>query len=232
MSNNLPAVNAKELGGALAAAKTRIATESGDYPFLRLLKSGEWVYSADDVEVQEGSLWAINPASFSEGYVAWGKGSLEGEEMQPMTSATPIVLASLPDVGHPWKKQVAFILCCMNGEDEGQQVLYKASSKGGLKAANAMLNSVIEQIEADPAHIVPTVELEMDSYKHKEYGKIYTPIFAIDSWINFDGMPETEKAEGTEDEGGGGQQEEAEATPPPATKKPVAKKKRRRAIAS
>jgi hypothetical protein len=60
--SNLPAVNPTELGNALVAAKSRISMDAGDQPFLRLLKSGEWVYSADDVEVQEDSIWAVNPA--------------------------------------------------------------------------------------------------------------------------------------------------------------------------
>tara|TARA_R110000744_G_scaffold100364_5_gene193635 strand:- start:737 stop:1462 length:726 start_codon:yes stop_codon:yes gene_type:complete len=189
--SNLPAVNPSQLGTALAAAKTRLSMDAGDSPFLRLLKSGEWVYSADDVEVQEGSLWAVNTASLSEGYAAWGKGELLGEAMAPMTG-TPVLLANLEDVGATYQKQVGFLLKCLNGDDKEVQVLYKTTSKGGIKAANKLIASILEQIEANPAAIVPVITLEMDSYKHKEYGKIYTPIFQVKDWMDFSGPDDAE----------------------------------------
>ena len=218
--SNLPAVNPTELGNALVAAKSRISMDAGDQPFLRLLKSGEWVYSADDVEVQEDSLWAVNPSSINEGYAAWGKGELLGEEMAPM-AGVPVLATSLPDVGAKWTKQIAFVLKCLNGEDAGTQVLYKTTSKGGLKAFNKLLSELIEQIEKDGTHIVPVITLEMDSYKHKEYGKIYTPIFNVKDWLDFGGLKDT-------DEDSADDAPEAAAEPAPEEAAPA---KRRRAIA-
>jgi len=37
--------------------------------------------------------------------------------------------------------------------------------------------------------------LDNDHYKHKTYGKIYTPVFEIDGWSGLDGIPSKEEAE-------------------------------------
>jgi hypothetical protein len=230
MTDNLPAVNPQVLGKALSTATQRMALDSGDVPFLRLIKSGEWVYSADDVDVQDGSLWAVNPSSFMEGYVAWGEGELVDERMSLMTGV-PIVASELPAVPEAkrgWEKQIGFQLYCLNGEDKGTQVIYKTSSKGGVKATRALINEVVNQINADPASIVPHIALLMDSYKHKTYGKIYYPVFEIKAWGTFEQSAPTE-AEPVEDVPDTAQPEAAtEAAPAPAQPE----RKRRRAIAS
>ena len=162
----------------------------------------------------------MNPSSISEGYAAWGKGELLGEEMAPM-AGVPVLATSLPDVGTKWTKQIAFVLKCLNGEDAGTQVLYKTTSKGGLKAFNKLLSELIEQIEKDGTHIVPVITLEMDSYKHKEYGKIYTPIFNVKDWLDFDGLKDADEEDDDD-------APEAAAEPAPEAAAPA---KRRRAIA-
>jgi len=215
MSTNLPALNPQALAKALSTAKSRIATDSESNPFLRLLKSGEWVYSADDIDVQEGSLWAVNTHSLSEGYAAWGARGvgLLGEGMAPMTG-TPVLLADLPVVDVDYKKQVGFLLYCTNGDDKGTQVLYKTTAIGGLKAVNKLVQAIIEQVDVDPAHIMPLVELEMSSYKHPDYGKIYTPIFSIREWGDINEISEGDEADdGAEeyyDEADDGAEEEGE----------------------
>lgn len=238
MSTNLPAVNPQALAKSLTLAKSRIATDSESNPFLRLLKSGEWVYSADDIDVQEGSLWAVNTTSLSEGYAAWGKrgAGLLGEAMAPMTG-TPVVLADLEVVAEPYKKQVGFLLYCLNGDDKGTQVLYKTTAVGGLKAVNKLVQAIIEQAEVDPSQMMPVVELEMSSYKHAEYGKIFTPIFAVRDWMDLnatDEAPEEEESEPyeaddmPEDVIDAEEEEEEEA---PVAKK-AAPKKRKRTVAA
>ena len=229
MSDNLPALNPQALGKALSTRTQNMALESGDVPFLRLLKSGEWVYSADDTDVQDGSLWAVNPSSFMEGFVAWGEGELVDERMALMTGV-PVVASDLPQVPEAkrgWEKQIGFQLYCLNGEDKGTQVIYKTSSKGGIKATRAIINEVVNQINADPANIVPHVFLLMDSYKHKTYGKIYTPIFKVNAWSTFEQSAPAETEEVLAEPAETPKAAE-EAAPAPAQPE----KKRRRAIAS
>lgn len=184
MTDNLPVISPQELAKVLAQRSQQLSAGSGEFPFLKMDKSGEWMYGTDEVEVQEGSLWAINPASFIEGYIAWGEGEVIAEEMAPMT-AQPIVKATLPAADgskRGWEKQIGFNLYCLNGEDKGQEVIFKVSSKGGIKGARMVIDEVVKQIAIDPSHMVPQVLLKTSHYKHKEYGKIYNPIFEVTGW--------------------------------------------------
>ena len=45
----------------------------------------------------------------------------------------------------------------------------------------------LNAIKGGDDDIVPVVALESTSYAHKEYGKINTPILAIDHWTSMDG---------------------------------------------
>src|SRR5690606_14194332 len=36
---------------------------------------------------------------------------------------------------------------------------------------------------------VPVVRLEVDSYNHKKYGEVFTPVLEIVRWISFNGEP-------------------------------------------
>lgn len=233
-TNNLPAVNIQQLGKQLAERTKQVRLEQGEVPFLRLLKEGLWVYGADDIEVQPGSLWAANPTSLMDGFCAWGDSELLGEEMQPMTSPTPLLASQMADVGAPWKRQIAVQMVCLNGEDQGQAVLYKTSSKGGLKAASGLIDAIIEQIELGSSDIVPIMKLETDSYKHKKYGKIYTPVLDIAEWRSLTDAPEPTTDPVPEDEQGQADDygdTTAAQTGEPAAEEP-APRRRRRAIAS
>jgi hypothetical protein len=214
MSSNLPALNPTALAQGLSTATARLSAEGGGdgMPFLRILKDGGlWVYGEDDIEVEEGSEWAVNPTSFAEGYIAWHKREVEGEEMAPMTG-NPVIKADLPDVNAKdgWQKQVAFQLVCLNGEDEGMQVLFKSSSKGGIKGTRKLVTEVVKQLTADPDACVPVISLQNDSYEHRDYGKIYNPIFKVLDWVDMEGItPEGEP--------------EPEKEPEPEPKKPARK---------
>jgi hypothetical protein len=186
MTMNLPAVNPSELGKQLAVARSRVASDVEEgFQFLKMGKDGIWIYGADDTEVEEDSLWAVNPYSFAEGFIAWNDSEVVGEEMAPMVGAPPIRLSELPQVpGNGWQKQVAVQMACVSGADKGTQVLFKTSSKGGRKALSALIAAVTEQISEDPEKIVPMIELTNSSYKHKKYGKIFTPEMPVKKWVS------------------------------------------------
>jgi len=188
----LPATMSKAIAG-LKETSTRIAADSGDAQYLKLDKGGYWCFGAEETEVEESSVWAINPVSLAVGYVAWGDGELLGEEMVP-ASDTPIMRGDLPDVGAPWKPQIGMQLVCTDGEDKGTTVIYKASSKGGQKAFKQVLDAIVKQAESGSDKVVPLVTLEVDSYKHSQYGKIYTPVLEVVEWADFDGAAVGETA--------------------------------------
>jgi hypothetical protein len=225
MSNNLP-VSAEALINALAKTTSKLAQDGGGSSFLRLSKGGFFIYGADDIEVEEGSQWAVNPNSFMLGYVAWpaeGTGKPVGEEMRSITDE-PLIESQLPNVGAPWAQQGAMQLMCVSGEDVGTQVIYKTSSKGGLRGFNDFLNQVFTHLSANPGtkEIVPVVELLSDSYRHQTYGKIYTPVFNIKSWTDIDSMPEPEVDE-IPPEGEPDVPDEDDAPPPAARRGRAAK---------
>lgn len=160
----------------------------GGTPFLRLLRSGLWVYGAENIEVQEGSEWAVNPASLQHGWACWGDGELLGEVMVAFNQPLPD-RAALPDYGEQWAPQLGVIMQCLNGEDAGVQVHYKGTSLGLRTALRELTNSLIGQLQRDPVNCVPVIRLEVDSYQHKKYGEVFTPVLEVVRWISFQGEP-------------------------------------------
>jgi hypothetical protein len=190
--SKLPAnINSLINGLEKAQSQMQAAAADGEAQYIKMSKGGDWIFGAEDTDIEDGSVWAVNPNSFISGFVAWDDGELVGEEMRSIL-ADPIAMVDLPDVGAQWKQQFGFQMACTNGEDTGMQVIYKANSKGGTKAVAGLLDEVLQRIKTNPADdaIVPLVTLDSSSYKHKKYGKVYTPVFEVESWGTLDGaMP-------------------------------------------
>ena len=204
MSEAMTTTNAS--GGALAGLQTLKAglanvratvPAAGGTPFLRMLKDGTWVYGADDVEPEEGQRFAVNPLSIEHGYICWKtreEDSKEpakklGERMQPMTAPLPNE-ADLPHMEEgKWTYQIGIGLKGVDGADNGVEVEYKTNSVGGTQAASALIDAILTRVTAGEADVCPIVELANSTYKHKQYGKIYTPEFKIVGWFPLNGMP-------------------------------------------
>ena len=182
----LPAADVNAYKQALKATAAAAKSALGGMPFLRMGKDGEWVYGADNTEVEENSLWAVNPFSMSLGFIAWGTGPQEGTvlgEQMARVGEPPIQRGALADVGSEWTPCVSFELVCLTGEDKGVNVLYKTNSVGGRRAFADMMQLVAAAMDDTEGKCVPVVNLDCDSYPHKKYGKIYTPIFDIKKWV-------------------------------------------------
>jgi len=156
----------------------------GGMPLLRLV-DGEWVYGADNIQVEEASVWAVHPGSFQHGYCAWDDGVLVGEVMVPVSQPRPSH-SELPAVPCQWQEQMSVLLACTSGEDKGTTVLYKNSSLGGRNAITELAQKILAQAEKDPSKLVPLVTLGVGNYKHKKYGKVYTPSFDVTSFAAID----------------------------------------------
>lgn len=197
--NDLTTNPASTAIGALAGLRQGLANVRQSIPqtgdaFLRLLKDGGWVYGAENIEVEDGSTWAVNPLSLRHGWVSWTdhknqKNEVAGEVMVPMTAPLPLQ-TDLRDTGWKWDQQVAFQLKCMSGEDTGEQTLYKTVSVGGMNAVAKLVSDIMAQLDKDPEHPVPIVRLLSDSYLHKVYGKTYVPVFKIVGWATMTDAPE------------------------------------------
>lgn len=165
---------------------------------LKMDKTGHWVFGADQTEVEDDSTWAVNPFSFVHGYIAWGEGDVLGEKMVPVADPLPEMDVPPPGAKRGWELQVGMSLKCMSGEDKGLEVAYNVTSVGGKRAVQKLALDIAAQVEKDQTKPVAVVRLKKEHYTHKSYGRIYTPIFDITSWIGLDGqadeMPASEPA--------------------------------------
>lgn len=176
-----------QLKTGLQNVSSTIVTPGGT-PILRLLKDGSWVYGAENVEVEDGSLWAVNPYSLQHGWVSWTDkpgnqpNEIVGEVMVPMTSPLPVA-SELRDTGWEWSQQLSVELQCVSGEDKGTTVQYKVTSVGGMNAIKALIASLMKQLDTDADRPVPVCSLDHDTYMHKRHGKVYVPVINVQKWV-------------------------------------------------
>ena len=190
-----------------------VASEMG-VTIIKMDRTGHWVFGADQTEVEDDSTWAINPFSFVHGFIAWGDGEVLGEKMVSVSQPLPELDAAPPNAKKGWETQVGMSMKCISGEDKGLEVRYTTTSVGGKRSVQALAVAIATQVETDSSKPVPIVMLKKEHYSHKSYGRIYTPIFDIQSWVGMD----ADKAEQLE----APKEAEAEAvaeTPAPATRR-------------
>jgi hypothetical protein len=186
----LPAV------ASLTTALRAIAPDVGTSTvIIKMDKTGHWVYGAEQEEVEDGSLWAVNPFSFVHGFIAWGEGDVLGEKMGPVTQPLPEVDAAPPGAKRGWEPQVGFSLKCTSGADAGMEARYSTTSVGGKRAVQALAVAIATQVDKDQTAPVPVVKLAKDHYVHKSYGRVYTPVFDVQQWIGMDGAADEPEAE-------------------------------------
>ena len=178
----LPAVS------SLSTALRAVASDVGSTTvIIKMDKTGHWVFGADQEEVEDDSLWAVNPFSFIHGFIAWGEGEPLGEKMGPVTQPLPEVDAAPPGAKRGWEAQVGFSLKCISGQDEGMEARYTTTSVGGKRAVQALAIEIASAVEKDQTKPVPVVALKKDHYVHKSYGRVYTPVFDVQKWIGMEG---------------------------------------------
>jgi len=176
-------------GIAESRASTQLA--GGGKQFLRMMKTGEWVFGPGNEEVQEGSHWAINIMSLVHGWCCWvevagGKRELQGEVMCAMVEPKPA--RPMPINGTPYGEQRGFALKCMDGADIGKEVIYKTNSMGGTAAVDELLEKIHARLASNPRYPCPVVTLSDDRYPNKKYGGYtYTPIFTVTGWASMSG---------------------------------------------
>lgn len=174
---------------SLSSALRSIETDAGasGMVILKMDKTGHWVFGADQTEVEDDSVWAINPFSFVHGYIAWGEGVVLAEKMVSVAEPLPETGPAPDAAKRGWEMQIGFTLACTNGEDEGMQARYAATSVGGKKAVQQLAAAIAAQVDKDQNKPVPMVELKKEHYQHKTYGRIFTPVFDIVDWASLSG---------------------------------------------
>jgi hypothetical protein len=177
---NLPSVTS--LSTALRALETDVG--AAGVVILKMDKTGHWVFGADQTEVEDDSTWAVNPFSFVHGFIAWGDGEVLGEKMVSVSQPLPELEEAPPMARKGWETQVGMSMKCLSGDDKGMEVRYTTTSVGGKRSVQALAVAIATQVDTDPKLPVPIVNLEKEHYSHKSYGRIYTPIFKITSWMS------------------------------------------------
>jgi len=183
--------SATDLNSHLAAGRvSKPPTPTGTSPFLRIDSDGNWIYSAENVEVEKGSRWAVDPMSLSVGFVCWadpklngGKRGKLGEVMGPCSAPPQMPETDHSEQGGEWKNQYGFNLHCVSGEDEGQEVAYRTSSLGGAKAYSKLYDDIMGRPSQD--FYFPIVELKHTSYKNPTYNRVVMePEFDVVDWAD------------------------------------------------
>jgi len=181
-SGNLPSVT------SLTTALRSIETEIGPagVVIIKMDKTGHWVFGADQTEIEDDSLWAINPFSFVHGFIAWGDGEVLGEKMVSVSQPLPALEPAPPNAKKGWESQVGLSMKCVSGEDKGMEARYTTTSVGGKRSVQALAVAIATQVEKDQNKPVPVVLLKKEHYTHKSYGRIFTPVFDIQEWVTMD----------------------------------------------
>jgi hypothetical protein len=191
-------VDAKKLAESLAgfsAAKNALMGKA----LLKLTKAGVWVFGADNEVLKSGTLLIAHPGSLQSGYVAWWMGKIEGEKMQPV-SLGPVDATTLGEVnsggippgfkkpsGKGWESQASIDL--ITQADTPLSLVYKTSSLGGMKALLTLAGEIAFGMSENPNRVYPLIEVSVDSYIHKEYGEVFTPMLTVEGWLGADGNP-------------------------------------------
>jgi hypothetical protein len=162
---------------------------------IKMDKTGHWVFGADQTEVEADSTWAVNPFSFVHGYIAWGDGEVLAEKMVSVSEPLPEMDDAPPSAKRGWEVQVGMSIKCLTGEDKGLEARYTTTSAGGKRGVQTLAVAIAEMVDKDPSKPVPVVLLKKEHYQHKSYGRIYTPLFDIQSWVSMDGEEPVAEAE-------------------------------------
>jgi hypothetical protein len=180
---NLP--NVASLAPALRTLEKEV--DAVGSVIIKMDKTGHWVFGADQTEVEDGSSWAINPFSFVHGVIAWGDGEVLGEKMVSVADPLPELDEAPPAAKRGWEKQVGMSLKCITGDDKGMEARFSTTSVGGKRAVQELAIKIADQVDKDQTKPVPVVKLNKEHYQHKSYGRIYTPVFEVISWVSMEG---------------------------------------------
>lgn len=148
---------------------------------------GTWEIGSDARVPGDDEVFALNPFSISAGAICWKGGRPVEEIMHPVSSGERVNMAALPDHGpyerdgDGWREQSSFQAKSL---DNGVEVIFKGSS-GGFNKLRSKLSSEfanrLKTVGPDGA-LFPVISLSSDSYRHDDYGRIFTPEVDVVGW--------------------------------------------------
>jgi hypothetical protein len=155
--------------------------------------SGTWGFGQKRTIPEPGSKWAVNPLTFKYGYICFGDNNKVLDERLVSVSQPKPLITELPDMGSPWQEEWAVNMKCLDGADAGVEVIFKATTDGGVKAIVMMVDQVRDRLNSGQhdGKIVPIVLLEKDSYQHGQHGRVWIPVLNTVDWMSLDGPAPT-----------------------------------------
>ena len=164
--------------------------------FMKMDKTGQWCWGADETPIEEDTPVYIDPMGFVWGWQCWAdtdlpgvQSELLGEILAPMHEPMPPRPPQVPENGRGWSEQRG-----MSCVVDGQKLVFSTTSVGGVNAIKELRDVYKAQYEKAPTKMIAVANLSSDSYKHKNktYGRIYVPIITIVGWLA--ALPQTAEA--------------------------------------
>jgi hypothetical protein len=205
---------ARENAVTVRASGTALATDSSNpwidvsaeldkfvgAPFVRFSKQGEFEISETET-IPAGTRCTAHVDEVMFGWRKWLDNKLVETRMGRV--ADRYVPAQRRDLGdtdeHEWEIQDGgdrrdpWQFCAslpLTRLDTGESYLFSVSSKGGIRCINGLVRTYGTRVRAKgDAAGSPIVELRPDSYKHKQYGKIFFPVLHVVGWTGANGEP-------------------------------------------
>lgn len=189
--NDLSLTRQQELA-LLASYGKQASRQTGIVGKLLRFTKGEYLAGQDDEEVPIGTKVIVNVDSCLCGWTLWlNKKPVDQDMGQIIKNFQPKPRSELSmsepsdwpidDRGNardPWQFSNQ---CLMKNAKNGEIYTFTTTSKGGIGAVGTLLAAATEYMQ-EGNEDYPIVELNTDSYKHNEYGKILLPMFEIVDW--------------------------------------------------
>lgn len=195
--------NALTTGGALstedyyAALAAEASTYSGGGSGSSFLKfdgnDGTYSFGAENTELAIDTQAVMDVESYKRGYVCWKGGNVVDEIMLSLIEGAPPPVGNLPDHGpygkdDGWNDQKTVSFYPIDGEFEGQNLLFQANNKSKNRALEGVMKDFGRQFRANPG-MVPVVQLGTTQFEitPEEGGRKirkHAPLFKIVGWMS------------------------------------------------
>lgn len=203
-------------GGALATGGDPFsayakAFSADQRPYLKFNK-GDWLLGKDDEEIKPGARFLANVAGLEIGWIKWWDKAPADKRMGFLVEGfQPPKREELGDLNRdawqtmkdartgeetprdPWQFTN---LLPLKAAGDAEEIVFTASSRGGLGAITTLCAAYGKEYRQRPGQ-TPVVELGVDTYEHKVYGRTKVPTLKIVDWVKDEPAAAEPKKEAT-----------------------------------
>jgi len=138
---------------------------------LHMDTKGRWSHGV------KATCWTLDPASLRHGWCVFSRDRAVKKILVPLTRARP---------KRPRRKETQQMVQ-MVFSAAAETVTYSTASLGGMHASYQLIDAIRARIARGSSQVCPIVRLRSTVYRHKKFGTVYAPDFAIVGWTDFDG---------------------------------------------